>query len=298
MVLTPSHRAAQMPVQLEALPVGTTPTSEREKLRLGRERSTVTVIIPTLNEERNIAWVVERIPTWVDEVLIVDGNSVDRTVDIARAVRPDVVVVRQEGHGKGAALRTAFSAAHGDYLVVLDADGSMDPAEIEYYVVALDEGYEFAKGSRYLRRGGSLDLTRIRSLGNRALVVAANVLWGVSMTDLCYGYFALRRDCYALLDARSTGFEIECELVTNALRERLLVAEVPSIELCRQHGISNLHAWRDGRRVLSTLLRRRLTRRPRPVVDVIEDQLDDAFRRVPALVDPAPRRSVSASPGG
>jgi glycosyltransferase involved in cell wall biosynthesis len=259
-----------------------------------RDRRTVTVIIPTLNEERNIAWVMERIPSTVDEVLIVDGHSVDRTVEVARAVRPDVVVVRQEGRGKGAALRTAFSAARGDYLVVLDADGSMDPAEIDYYVAALDEGYEFAKGSRYLRRGGSLDLTRVRSLGNRVLVQAVNALWRVSMTDLCYGFFALRRDCYASLDIRSTGFEIECELVVNALRQRLLVAEVPSIELCRQHGISNLSAWRDGRRVLLTLLSRRLSWRSRPTVDVLEGEVSFAFQRPPTVADASLPRSASA----
>jgi glycosyltransferase involved in cell wall biosynthesis len=252
------------------------------------------VIIPALNEERNIAWVIERIPASVDEILIVDGHSVDRTVEVAQAVRPDVVVVRQEGRGKGAALRTAFAAARGDYLVVLDADGSMDPAEIDYYVAALDEGYEFAKGSRYLRRGGSLDLTPIRSLGNRVLVRAVNALWRVSMTDLCYGFFAIRRDRYARLEVRSTGFEIECELVVNALRQRLRVAEVPSIELCRQHGTSNLSAWRDGRRVLLTLLSRRLTRRPRPIVDVLEDELSFVFRRLPAVVDASLPHSLSA----
>jgi glycosyltransferase involved in cell wall biosynthesis len=267
----------------------------------GHHHRTVTAVIPTLNEEHNIAWVIERIPATVDEVLIVDGHSVDRTVEIARAVRPDVVIVPQEGRGKGSALRTAFAAAGGDYIVVLDADCSMDPAEIDYYVAALDEGYEFVKGSRYLKRGGSLDLTAIRSLGNKALVNAVNLLWEVSMTDLCYGYFALRRDRYHTLGARSTGFEIECELIVNALNEGLLMAEVPSIELCRQHGVSNLSAWRDGRRVLWTLLSRRLHApsrrhgsRARAVVNVLEDELSFTFRRRPALTDRPVPESVAA----
>jgi hypothetical protein len=294
MAISPYLSDAQIPVQRGGLSAASKPEFVGETLLRGRDRRTVTVIIPTLNEERNIAWVIERIPPSVDEVMIVDGHSVDRTVEVARAVRPDVVVVRQEGRGKGAALRSAFAAATGDYLVVLDADGSMDPAEIDYYVAALDEGYEFAKGSRYLRRGGSLDLTTIRSLGNRALVRAVNVLWRVSMTDLCYGFFALRRDRYAGLGVRSTGFEIECELVVSALRQRLLVAEVPSIELCRQHGTSNLSAWRDGRRVLLTLLSRRLSRRPRPIVDVLEEELGDVFRRVPVVADAPLPRSMAA----
>jgi hypothetical protein len=266
-----------------------------------RGHRTVTAVIPTLNEERNIAWVIERIPRVVDEVVIVDGHSVDRTVEMARAARPDVVVVPQEGRGKGSALRTAFAAARGDYIVVLDADGSMDPAEIDYYVAALDEGYEFAKGSRYLKRGGSLDLTWIRSMGNKALTRAVNLLWGVDMTDLCYGFFALRRDSYPMAGVRSTGFEIECELVVNALSQGLLVAEVPSIELCRQHGVSNLSAWRDGKRVLLTLLSRRLEaplgrRRPRQqaVVDVFEDELSLTFGRRSALIDRPVHGSLAA----
>jgi glycosyltransferase involved in cell wall biosynthesis len=295
MAITPYLPDARTPVRWGNFSAAAAVESVRATPPEGRhKRPTVTVIIPTLNEERNIAWVIERIPSSVDEILIVDGHSVDRTVAVARAARPDVVVLLQEGRGKGAALRTGLSAARGDYVVVLDADGSMDPAEIHYYVAALDEGYEFAKGSRYLRRGGSLDLTPLRSLGNRMLVRAVNVLWRVSLTDLCYGYFALRRDRYPSLNARSTGFEIECELVVNALRQRLMVAEVPSIELCRQHGISNLKTWRDGWRVLATLLSRRLSPRPRPVVAVLEDEVSFAFRYQPAVAETPLRASVSA----
>jgi glycosyltransferase involved in cell wall biosynthesis len=293
MTLTAYHHRSQNPIPWGSVSAAMAPTPSRSAAPTRHQR-TVTAVIPTLNEERNIAWVIERIPAIVDEVLIVDGHSVDRTVEMARAARADVVVVPQEGRGKGSALRTAFAAARGDYIVVLDADGSMDPAEIDYYVAALDEGYEFAKGSRYLKRGGSLDLTRIRSVGNKALVHAVNSLWRVTMTDLCYGFFAFRRDRYAALGVRSTGFEIECELVVNALSQRLRIAEVPSIELCRQHGVSNLSAWRDGLRVLLTLLSRRFSLRPPAVVDVLEDELSFAFRRLQAVTD-LPLPSIPAA---
>src|SRR5688572_24051543 len=139
-----------------------------------RTRSTVTAVVPARNEERNIGWVLERMPACVDEVLLVDGFSRDRTVEVARKVRPDVVVARQRGCGKGAAMRTGFEDASGDFVVVLDADGSMDPAEIQDYVTALEAGYDFVKGSRFLPGGGSLDLTRIRTLGNQTLVHSVN----------------------------------------------------------------------------------------------------------------------------
>lgn len=226
-------------------------------------RRTVSCVIPTLNEERNIAWVMHRIPQCVDEVLLVDGLSTDRTVEIARAIRPDLVVVREPGRGKGAALCTGFARATGDYIVIIDADGSMDPAEIDYYVRVLDQGYHFAKGSRFLRGGGSVDLTRVRTWGNWALKSVVNVMWRVSFTDLCYGFLAFHRDRLTLLAPTAPGFEIEAELIARALNARLRIAEVPSVELNRHYGESNLHAWRDGRRILRTVVGERLGRRPR-----------------------------------
>ena len=87
-------------------------------------------------------------------------------------------------------MRAGFEQATGDFVIVLDADGSMDPAEIDYYVSALADGYDFVKGSRFLPGGGSLDFTRIRSAGNRTLVRSVNLLWGVPFTDLCTAFWA------------------------------------------------------------------------------------------------------------
>ena len=109
--------------------------------------ATVTVVIPTKNEARNVGWVLERLPEQVTEVVLVDANSVDGTVEAALAVRPDCVVVRQTRKGKGNALAAGFEAATGDYIVMIDADGSMDPAEILDFTAALDAGADYAKGS-------------------------------------------------------------------------------------------------------------------------------------------------------
>jgi glycosyltransferase involved in cell wall biosynthesis len=245
-------------------------------------RRTVSCLIPTLNEERNIAWVMQRIPACVDQVILIDGRSTDRTVAVARAIRPDLVLVNERGHGKGAALCAGFAAATEDYIVVLDADGSMDPAEIDYYVAALDDGYHFAKGSRYLRGGGSLDLTRIRSWGNRALVSAVNMMWRVSFTDLCYGFLAFRRDQLTELAPKAAGFEIEAELIVRALTARLRIAEVPSVELARHYGASNLHAWRDGNRILRTVVRERTVPRSRFVGALDNVAVRELMRRAAA----------------
>ncbi|WP_035805088.1 glycosyltransferase family 2 protein [Kitasatospora mediocidica] len=226
-----------------------------------RTRHTVSLVVPARDEARNIPWVFEQIPRCVDEVVLVDGESRDATLRMATHCLPAVRTVRQRGHGKGSALRTGFEAATGEYIVMIDADGSMSPGEIPHYLHFLDHGYDFVKGSRYLAGGGSLDLTVVRSLGNRALLAVVNRLYGARLTDLCYGYCAFRRSFLETLDLRSTGFEIEAEMVAHALRSGLRLAEVPSLELPRRNGQSHLHAVSDGRRVLRTLIAERPPRK-------------------------------------
>jgi glycosyltransferase involved in cell wall biosynthesis len=218
----------------------------------------VSVVIPTLNEERNIAWVLERLPDLATEVILVDGRSTDRTVDIARELRPDIKVVLESTPGKGAALRAGFAAASGDYIVMLDADGSMDPGEIERFVDAMRRGCEFVKGSRFAPGGGTSDISTIRRLGNGALRIAVNKLYRTHFSDLCYGYIGFHRDKLDVLRLRSTGFEIETEMTVRAVTTSLRIGEVASFEFERQHGESNLNAWRDGRRALRTLVRERV----------------------------------------
>jgi len=223
----------------------------------GRKGATVSLVVPARNEARNIPWVFEQIPESVDEVILVDGDSVDATVPMARHCLPSVRFVRQNGPGKGNALRTGFLAATGDYVVMMDADGSMSPAEIPHFLHFLEHGYDFVKGSRFVAGGGSLDITRFRRMGNHVLLVAVNRLYHASLTDLCYGFCAFRRSFLELLDLHASGFEIEAEMIVHALRSGLRIAEVPSLELPRRSGSSNLHAISDGRRVLHTLLSER-----------------------------------------
>jgi glycosyltransferase involved in cell wall biosynthesis len=217
----------------------------------------VSVVIPTLNEERNVGWVLERLPDLVDEVILVDGRSTDDTVAVARSVRPDIRVVMESTRGKGAALRAGFTAARGEYVVMIDADGSMDPAEIVRFVDALQSGCDLVKGSRFAPGGGTADMSTIRRLGNGALRSAVNVLYRTDFTDLCYGFIGFRRERLAALRLASQGFEIETEMIARAVVASLRIAEVASFEAERRHGESHLSAWRDGRRALRTLLHER-----------------------------------------
>jgi glycosyltransferase involved in cell wall biosynthesis len=225
--------------------------------RRRRERPTVSVVVPAMNEEFNLPFVLPKIGTWVDEVILVDGNSQDRTREVASALLPDIRVIQQPGKGKGAALRAGFEAATGDIIVMLDADGSTNPGEIPLYVGALAAGADFVKGTRFAQGAGTADMSRLRRAGNRLLVLTVRVLFGGRCTDLCYGYIAFWRRVLPSLQLDATGFEIETQLNVQALARGLKVAEVPSFEFERIHGKSNLRTIPDGWRVLKTILRER-----------------------------------------
>jgi len=220
---------------------------------------TVSLVIPVRNEARNIGWVLEQIADEVTEIILVDGESTDVTIVTARRHRPDVRVVPQQGKGKGSALRTGFLAATGDIIIMMDADGSMLPSEIPHYVHFLANGYDFVKGSRFISGGSSLDITKFRRLGNWFLLTVFNSVYHGHLTDLCYGFCAFDRRYLEHLHLSATGFEIEAEMTVRAMQAGLRIAEVPSLELPRRSGESNLHAIRDGVRVLRTVLRHHRT---------------------------------------
>jgi glycosyltransferase involved in cell wall biosynthesis len=242
---------------------------------------TISVVIPTLNEARNLPHVFSRLPRDIHEVILSDGRSTDNTVEVARALLPEIIVVHESRRGKGAGLQAGFGAATGDIIVMLDADGSADPAEIPRFVEALVSGADFAKGSRYLAGGGSADLTVIRRFGNVGLTALVNLLYGTSYTDLCYGYNAFWRHCLPYLQVDCDGFEVETLINIRIAKAGLRVAEVPSFEKCRIHGQSNLKPLRDGWRVQRTIMRERFgggtapAAAPKPHIGTYEGQLGD-----------------------
>ena len=218
------------------------------------ERSTrVSVVVPAMNEGRNIGQVLSRLPEDLFEVILVDGNSHDDTIEAARAAYPTIRVLTQSGRGKGDALRTGFAAVSGNLVVMLDADGSADPAEIPRFVAALEAGADFAKGSRFLEGGGSTDITPLRSIGNSFLSGTANLLHGTHFTDLCYGYNAFWARCLPFISLDVPGFEVETLINLRIAGAGMKITEVPSYEKDRLSGQSNLKTFRDGFRVLGTI---------------------------------------------
>jgi Glycosyl transferase family 2 len=235
----------------------------------------VSVVIPTLNEARNLPHVFANLPGGIHEVIVVDGHSVDGTCAVARHLRPDARIITQNRSGKGNALACGFAVATGQIIVMLDADGSADAREIPVFVQALLDGADFAKGTRFAAGGGSSDITRLRAMGNHLLMILVNRAYGTAYSDLCYGYNVFWSRHLPALKLDSTtppakdgrerlwgdGFEIETLIAIRIAIARLAVVEVPSFEYRRIHGVSNLTAVSDGLRVLRTILTERRVRK-------------------------------------
>ena len=256
-----------------------------------RREPTVSVIIPTLNEAENLRHVLPTLPDLIDELVIVDGGSTDGTVDVVEELYPQAKVVIDERHGKGHALQSGFAAASCDIIVMMDADGSMDPLDIATFVAALNAGADIAKGSRFLQGGGSSDLTVLRTFGNFVLTQTVRLAFGGRYSDLCYGYMAFWRDVLPTFDGGVAGFEVETFLNVRALAAGLRIVEVASFESERIHGVSHLRTFRDGTRVLRTIARERRRLRqaraglgvPRPTTRQVNVQIVEPDATVPRL---------------
>jgi glycosyltransferase involved in cell wall biosynthesis len=244
----------------------------------GSSSPSVSVVIPTLNEERNLPQVLGRLGPEVSEVVIVDGGSVDRTVEVAREMRPDATVVRQTRTGKGNALACGFAACTSDIIVMVDADGTADPGEIPLYVKHLTEGADFAKSTRFGGGGRSHDVTRVRRMGNDALAFTVNRLFGAGYTDLRHGHNAFWRRVVPMMDLPDPavprpggngrvwgdGFEIETMINIRMALNGLTVDEIPKIEYARNTKQSSLYTFRDGALVLRAIVSEWLRARRSP----------------------------------
>jgi glycosyltransferase involved in cell wall biosynthesis len=226
----------------------------------------ISLVIPVLNEARNLEVVLPNLPE-VHQVILVDGHSVDDSVEVAKRCLPGIEIVTQTRGGKGNALACGFARVTGDVVVMFDADGSAAPEEIPLFAKTLVAGADFAKGSRFTSGGGSDDITLLRKTGNAVLNGFTNLLLRTRFTDLCYGYNAFWSDLIPVLGLPPTnlgqdagrqwgdGFEIETLINCRIALAGLKISEVPSFERDRMFGTSNLNTFRDGVRVLRVILR-------------------------------------------
>lgn len=237
------------------------PTRRAPAPRRSRRRTdpatahTVSLVVLADDDAR---WLLARVPRCVDEAVVVRDTPGDAAPPPDRTPALPVRTVHPGAPGRGAALSAGLAAATGDYIVTIDADGSMWPGEISLLLHFLDDGYDLVRGSRHLSGGGAPGAARTRVLVDRILVTVVNRLYRTALTDLGYGFCAFRR---TLLDGlhvcAPSGGGNDAEMIAHAVRSGLRIAEAPSLQLPRGHGRPHLHAGSDGRRVLKVLLAER-----------------------------------------
>jgi glycosyltransferase involved in cell wall biosynthesis len=217
----------------------------------------ITALICTLNEESNLPHVLPKVPAWVNEVLVIDGHSTDKTIEVARKIRPDIRILFQPGRGKGDALRYGIEHASGDIVVTLDADGSTDPDDIYRFICPLLAGHDFVKGSRFLN-GLPRHKPWHRIIGNWLIVLTFNIMFFKKYTDLCSGYYSFWKKAINRVALRTTdGFEDEPLINARVAKAGLKVIEVGYIDGGRIEGETNAPSWRQGFKSIKTIIRER-----------------------------------------
>lgn len=217
----------------------------------------VSVVIPAKDEEENIGLMIEEVDSVMKscaidfEIIVVDDHSVDLTADIATK-KGAKIVFNPKRPGKGNALCAGFKHAVGDVIVMMDADYSHRPEDLPLFLEAIRKGGGIVIGSRIW--GGSDEFTRTRAFGNIVMTGIFGFVFHNYLSDLLNGYKAFRREVFDNFKYNSSAFEIEIELVVNALRMGYRVKEVPSHERQRRAGKAKSRVFRHGLKFLTKII--------------------------------------------
>ncbi len=225
----------------------------------------ICVLLPALNEAETIGQVIDRIPRdrisamgYDTQVMVVDGHSNDMTAEIAQS--KGARLVKQKGHGKGDAVRTAFESFEGNYLFMLDADNTYEPDVILQMLPMLEnERYDVILGSRLNGSVKKDAMTSLNFIGNKTLSMTANFLFpnGHTVTDVCTGMWGLRDDVVDCLELDADAFDIEAELYSKCIKSGFTVGEIP-INYMKRPNQAKLSALKDGSKIMLRLLKERV----------------------------------------
>jgi len=208
------------------------------------------ILIPTLNEEKNIGDVVEKFVRDGFRVVVVDGHSSDRTREIAESKGAEVII--QSGKGKGQAIKEAFSYIDSDIVVMIDGDGTYLPEEVDKLLKPIKKGFaEHVIGNRFANYEKGA-FTRLNLIGNKILNFFFRLMYGVDLHDILSGYRALTKDVYKNVYLTKSGFEVETELTVDSLSKGFSVVEVP-ITYRKRGGETKLSPIKDGVRIGVTI---------------------------------------------
>lgn len=214
----------------------------------------VSLVIPTLEEAGCIEAVLKEVPKQcVDEILIVDAHSKDGTADIVR--RLGYKVIMQEGRGFGDAFSLGVSKATGDVVILMDGDGSHNPADIPKLIGKLKEGYDYVLASRYCKGSRSYDDTMVRHIGNKLFTFLICFFHRMKITDSLYLYTAIRKEVFDKVKIDSKGFEYCVEILVKVHKAGFKMAEIPSIERMRYSGYSKVKSMKHGFKILMEIFK-------------------------------------------
>jgi glycosyltransferase involved in cell wall biosynthesis len=215
----------------------------------------VSVVIITLNEADSVPLLIKEMPMDViDETVFVDGHSTDGTPDIIRSF--GFPVYMQPNRGYGDAFNYGIFKASGDIIILMDSDGSHNPADIPRLLQKIDEGYDFVLGSRYMKGAGSGDDTSIRLFGNKFFTMLTNIIWRMRVSDSLYLFAAVKRHVIEQMEkTRARGFEYCVEFIIKAYKAGFKFAEIPCYERPRFGGKQKTIAPIHGAKILWAILR-------------------------------------------
>ena len=217
----------------------------------------ITVIIPCLNEEQGVEQVLKRLPEFVDETIVVDNGSTDRTSEVAREFGAQVI--REDVRGYGRSYKTGFASATGDLIITLDGDHSYPPDAISYLLEAfLHLEADFLNASRFPVRDANA-MSFLNKLGNLVLSFAMSILYFRWVRDSQSGMWVFRRSILAGMNLTSNGMAFSEEIKIEALkRHDVRFAEI-SIMYTSRLGETKLNLWRDGFYNLWFILKKRFS---------------------------------------
>ena len=215
----------------------------------------ITVIIPCLNEEQGIGEILRRMPDYVDEVIVVDNGSTDRTATVATSL--GAIVIREGVRGYGRAYKKGFAHATGDLIVTLDGDHSYPVDAISYLLEAfLHFGVDFLNASRFpVRDRQAMSLKH--KLGNLVLSLAMSLLYFHWVRDSQSGMWVFRRNILPLMKLESDSMSFSEEIKIEALKNPKIRFGEISIQYSSRLGEIKLNPWRDGLYNLLFLIKKR-----------------------------------------
>lgn len=216
-----------------------------------------TLVILTLNEIEGVSAIFDKIPlSCVDDILVIDGGSIDGTIEFFKNKMVRVIV--QESRGRGEAFRIARNEAKGDYLVFFSPDGNEDPNDIARLIAKLKEGYDMSIASRFMKGSHNEEdeiLLPWRAWANRIFTFMANALWNRQeyITDTINGFRAITKEAFDKMKIDAQGFVIEYQISIRAMKLGLKVAEIPTYEGERIGGESTAESIPTGLVFLKSL---------------------------------------------